>query len=59
MLVKDKKQITIYLITMNLFLQSYKEGTISKEEYLAIEEEVMKKTGINPLSVYRLNDKVL
>ena len=44
---------------MNLFLQSYKEGTISKEEYLAIEEEVMKKTGINPLSVYRLNDKVL
>lgn len=58
MLVKDEKQITIYLITMDLFLQSYKEGTISKEEYLVIEEEVMKKTGINPLSVYRLNDKV-
>lgn len=45
-----KKQITIYLITMNLFLQSYKEGVISKEECLAI-EEVMKKTGINPLSI--------
>ena len=43
---------------MCLFLQSYKEGLISKEDYLLIEEKVMKKTGINPLSVYRLNDKV-
>ena len=58
MLVRDEQQLTIYLMIMNLFLQSYKEGTISKEEYLTIEEEVMKKAGINPLSVYRLNDKV-
>lgn len=55
---KDEQQLTIYLMIMNLFLQSYKEDAISKEEYLTIEEEVMKKTGINPLSIYRLNDKV-
>ena len=54
---KENNKI-IYLLTMCLFLQSYKEGLISKEDYLLIEEKVMKKTGINPLSVYRLNDKV-
>ena len=56
--VKDENQTIICLITMNIFLQSYKEGTISKEEYLTSEEEVTKKTRINPLNVYRLNNKV-
>ena len=56
--VKDENQTTICLITMNIFLQLYKEGTISKEEYLTSEEEVTKKTRINPLNVYGLNKKV-
>ena len=43
-----------YLAVVSIFVDFYKEGYLTDEEYKASEEKVVKKCGINPLSIYRL-----
>ena len=47
-----------YLVVVSIFINFYKEGYLTDEEYEAVEEKIVKKCGINPLSAYRvkLND---
>ena len=47
-----------YLAVVSIFVDFYKEGYLTDEEYKAVEEKLVKKCGINPLSIYRckLND---
>ena len=46
-----------YLAVVSIFNDFYKEGYLNDEEYEAVEEKVVKKCGINPLSIYRLKIK--
>ena len=39
---------------MAIFIDAYKKGEITKKEYKKIEKKVVEKTGLNPISVYRL-----
>ncbi len=55
-MIDDKT--TNYLVVVSIFIDFYKEGYLTDKEYEAVEEKVVKKCGINPLSIYRfkLND---
>ena len=53
------KEVQVYLITISMFLESFKRGEISQKDMIKIEEKVMKKSGINPLSIYRINDLIV
>ena len=46
-----------YLAVVSIFIYFYKEGYLTDEEYGAVEEKIVKKCGINPLSVYRFKFK--
>ena len=48
-----QKAIILYISVMAIFIDAYKKGEITKKEYKKIEEKVVKKTGLNPASVYR------
>ena len=43
-----------YLAVVSIFIDFYKEGYLTDEEYEAVEEKLVNKCGINPLSIYRL-----
>lgn len=43
-----------YLAVVSIFVDFYKEGYLTDEEYKAAEEKLVKKCGINPLSIYRI-----
>ena len=43
-----------YLAVVSIFVDFYKEGYLTDEEYEAVEEKLVKKCGINPLSIYRI-----
>ena len=43
-----------YLAVVSIFIDFYKEGYLTDEEYEAVEEKVTKKCGINPQSIYRI-----
>ena len=44
-----------YLAVVSIFVDFYKEeGYLTDEEYEAVEEKIVKKCGINPLSIYRI-----
>lgn len=47
-----------YLATVSIFIDFYKEGYLTDEEYKTMEEKLVKKYRINSLSVYmvKLND---
>ena len=49
-----KKAVTLYISVMAIFIDAYKKGEITKKEYKKIEKMVVEKTGLNPISVYRL-----
>lgn len=53
------KEVQVYLITISMFLESFKRGEISQKDMIKIEEKVVKKSGINPLSIYRINDLIV
>ena len=46
-----------YLAVVSIFVDFYKEGYLNDEEYEAVEEKLVKKCGIDPLSVYRFKLK--
>ena len=46
--------VKLYVSVMAIFIDAYKKGEITKKEYKKIEEKVVEKTGLNPISVYRL-----
>ena len=54
-MIDDK--VMNYLAAVSIFVDFYKQGYLTDEEYEAIEEKLVKKCGINPLSVYRLKIK--
>ena len=43
-----------YLTVVSIFVDFYEEGYLTDEEYETVEEKLVKKCGINPLSIYRL-----
>ena len=43
-----------YLAGVSIFIDFYKDGYLTDEEYKAMEEKIAKKCGINPLSIYRI-----
>ena len=43
-----------YLAVVSIFADFYKEGYLTDEEYKGAEEKLVKKCGINPLSIYRI-----
>ncbi len=49
----DDKDVK-YLAVVSIFIDFYEEGYLTDEEYEAVEEKVVKKCGINPLSIYRI-----
>ena len=49
-----QKAIKLYVSVMAIFINAYKKGEITKKEYKKIEKKVVEKTGLNPISVYRL-----
>ena len=49
-----QKAIILYISVMAIFIDAYKKGEITKKEYKKIEKMVVEKTGLNPISVYRL-----
>lgn len=49
-----QKAVTLYISVMAIFIDAYKKGEITKKEYKKIEKMVVEKTGLNPISVYRL-----
>ena len=52
------KEEILYLTSINIFYESFKKGEITEKEMIKIEEKIAKKSGINPLSVYRINDLI-
>ena len=40
-----------YLAVVSIFVDFYKEGYLTDEEYKAVEEKLVEKCGINPLSI--------
>ena len=53
------KEEQLYLSSISIFYESYKKGEITQKEMVEIEEKIAKKTGINNLSVYRINDLII
>lgn len=53
------KEVQLYLVSISLFFESFKRGEISQKDMVKIEEKIMKKSGINPLSIYRINDLIV
>lgn len=51
-MIDDK--VMKYLAVVSIFINFYQEGYFTDEEYEAVEEKIVKKCGINPLSAYRL-----
>ena len=49
-----QKAVTLYISVMAIFIDAYEKGEITKKEYKKIEKMVVEKTGLNPISVYRL-----
>jgi hypothetical protein len=43
-----------YLAVVSIFIDFYKEGYLSNEEYEAVEIKIVKKCEIDPLSIYRI-----
>ena len=43
-----------YLAVVSIFIDFYKEGYLTDKEYEAVEEKIVKKCGINLLSIYRI-----
>lgn len=43
-----------YLAVVSIFIDFCKEVSLTDEEYEAAEEKIVKKCGINPLSIYRI-----
>ena len=43
-----------YLAVVSIFIDFYKEGYLSDEEYEAVENKIVKKCEIDPQSIYRL-----
>ena len=43
-----------YLAVASISIDLYKESYLTDEEYEVVEEKLVKKCGINPLSIYRL-----
>ena len=43
-----------YLAVIFIFIDFYKEGYLTNEEYEVVEEKLVNNCGINPLSIYRL-----
>ena len=52
-----QKAVTLYISVMAIFIDAYKKGEITKKEYKKIEKMVVEKTGLNPISVYRIKVK--
>ena len=53
------KETVLYLNSIVIFFDAYKKGEISQKDMIEIEEKVVQKSGINPLSVYRINDLII
>ena len=51
-MIDDK--VMKYLAVVSIFIDFYKEGYLTDEEYEAVEEKIVKKCGINPLSIYSI-----
>lgn len=51
------EKATKYLIIVPIFIDFYQEGYLTNEEYESVEEKLVKRCGINPLSVYRFKLK--
>jgi len=43
-----------YLGAVSIFIDFYKQGYLTDEEYEAVKAKLVKKCGINSLSVYRV-----
>ena len=56
-MIDDKT--TNYLAVISIFIDFYKEGYLTDEEYEAMEEKIAKKCRINQLSIYRLMLKAI
>ena len=52
------KEEQLYLSSISIFYESFKKGEITQKEMVEIEAKIAKKTGINNLSVYRINDLI-
>lgn len=50
---KYRHSILIYTAALDLFIQAYREGIITRKEYIEIEKRIAEKTGIPLKSVYR------
>ena len=48
------EKATKYLMVVPIFIDFYREDFLTDEEYEAAEEKLVKKCGINPLSIYRI-----
>ena len=57
--VDISKEVSLYLASISVFFDAYKKGEITQKEMLKIEEKLVRKTGINPLSVYRIKDLII
>lgn len=51
-MIDDK--VMKYLVVVSVFIDFYKEGYLTDEEYKAVEDKIVKKSGIHPRSIYRL-----
>lgn len=49
------EKVGSYLITLSIFLEEYKKGTITDQEYKELEQRIAESSGIHPLSVYRVD----
>ena len=43
-----------YISSIDFFISAYKKGILSREDYIEIEKKVVEKSGLSPLSVYRI-----
>ena len=51
-MIDDK--VMKYLAVVSIFIDFYKEGYLSDEEFEAVEIKIVKKCEIDPQSIYRL-----
>lgn len=51
------KDVLNYMVIMSYFIKIFEDGDIRQETLLKIEEIVAKKTGVNPMSIYRFTER--